>query len=663
MKNKMVCCSKRYFSLFLSIILVFCLIGCSPSNDQPDITDTEIQPSPDSEEAVSDVEFSGKIDDNGKPIYDFDEFVNGEWRSQYEGSDSSVRSNNEIYDLYLDRMRDIVENTDLSELDKESGLYKAISLYNELSDTSDAPQRMKHIKDYLQSIEKIATLTGLAYFYSQDKYVNNEYVFWFSVKPDEFGYNRLFYNPGNLTSDVNAFKERISQSDNETADFYRQCFDELGYSEERLNELFDNCLKIGSYIDTYYENGDDYLEWWDSEKLTDAQVAFPVFDIINCQTNLSNEVYFYADDSFPEFINEVFVQENLQALKDCMIFGSLWLLKYSGYDQYLGYDIPEFEDGALRLLLLTAPDVMAREYMKRYSDDEVINDINSLILDVKKAELSIVSDCEWLSDESKEAVKQKMSRMTQYIGENGHKYLLNDYEMCGYTIYDILEINALYYNSVREQVYYEDSSRAPFGNEISDVNARFNRMYNSFIIYPAYVCDPLFTDADTYEERLAFLGDIIAHEIGHSIDRAGINYDWEGYWGLTLTDAEIEAYNSVVGAVSDYLSGMNCEFDTPIPGDIKVDETIADLIAMETCLRILAEREDVDYDLFFRTYAENYAAYYTEDDFDYYLNDEHLTAKPRINCILAQFDEFYETYEIDESSPYYVPEDQRLRIF
>ena len=101
----------------------------------------------------------------------------------------------------------------------------------------------------------------------------------------------------------------------------------------------------------------------------------------------------------------------------------------------------------------------------------------------------------------------------------------------------------------------------------------------------------------------------------------------------------------------------------PIPGDVKVNETVADLIAMETCLAILAERENVDYDLFFRTYARKNAAYYTEDDFENYLNEAHLTSKPRINCILAQFDEFYETYDIDESSPYFVPEDQRLRIF
>ncbi len=663
MKNKMVRCYKRYFSLFVSIILVFCLIGCSPSNDQPDVNDTEIQPSPDSEEAVSDVEFSGKIDDNGKPINNFDEFINGEWRSQYEGGDKTVFIDGEMYDLYVERMRDIVETTDLSSLDEESGLYKAISLYNELCDTSDAPQRMEDIKLYLQRIENVSDMSDLIALYSSELYANNEMVFLFSVRPDEYGRNRLFFMPDRMSSLVNEFTDLLNDSNNEKAEFYLDCFKELGYSEERVNEIFDNCLKISAFIDSYYEESDGYYDYWNNEKLDEAGIKFPVFDIIQGQTNLENQYYFYAEESFPEFINTVYVPENLNALKDCLIFSSFCLLPYSGYDKYLGYEIPSFENNYIKLILMYAPDVMAKEYMKRYCNDEVIKDINSLILDVKKAEIAIVSDCEWLTDESKEAVKQKMSRMTQYIGENGHKYLLGDFVFTGNTILDVIEIKALYYISCKEQVYYEDSSRAPFGNSINTVNAVYNGQWNSFIVYPAYICDPMFIDAESYEERLAFLGVTIAHEIGHSIDRNGIVYNWEGYHELELNDTEKEFYDSSLQAVSDYLSKINCEYDMPIPGDVKVNETVADLIAMETCLAILAERENVDYDLFFRTYARKNAAYYTEDDFENYLNEAHLTSKPRINCILAQFDEFYETYDIDESSPYFVPEDQRLRIF
>ena len=43
--------------------------------------------------------------------------------------------------------------------------------------------------------------------------------------------------------------------------------------------------------------------------------------------------------------------------------------------------------------------------------------------------------------------------------------------------------------------------------------------------------------------------------------------------------------------------------------------------------------------------------------------DGHLIGKERVNHILGQFDEFYKVYDIDENSPYYVPEDKRLSVF
>lgn len=663
MKNKMVRSSKRYFSLFLSFLLVFCLIGCSPSNAQPDVTDTEIQPSPDSEEVISDAEILGKIDDNGKPIYDFDEFVNGEWRSKYVGSDSHLSTENEMYDLYFSRMKDILVTTDLSTLDEESGLFKVITLYNEMCDISDASDRMETIRKYYNCIEQVNSLGDLYSLLSSDIYTNNDYVFRFEVIPNYYGLNSLYYQPKRLTEFVNSLKTVLDDPNDDQGELYRTFFQDLGYSEERVEEIINNGLKIGALVDSYLDDLSEWYVYWDAEILSESGVDVPVFSILNGIQNLENSNYFYADEDLPKFLNEVYTSENLDALKDCLLIGSTWVMFYSGCEQYFEDDIYDTSDDYVHFLLYYAPDVMSVEYMKRYGSDDLLKDINSLILDIKKAEISIVSDSEWLEDSTKECIKQKMSRMTQYIGENGHKFLLGDFAFTGDTILDLIELKSLYCSFERGQLVFEGSNRAPFGNGIIDANAIYSPRYNSLVVYPPYICDPLYTESDTYEERLAILGFILAHEIGHSIDRSGIEFDWEGLNESFLSDSEIEAYNSMMQSVSDYLDGLKCEYDKPIPGDTKLNETVADLIAMETCLRVLADREEADYDLFFRTYARMKREYYPEDSFDIYLNDTHLTSKPRINFILAQFDEFYETYDIDESSPYFVPEDQRLRIF
>ncbi len=661
MKKKTFRISKRLFSLLLSVILSLSLIGCSPDSGQSDVSNAGVQSSPgtgdavsDADDPVSNTEGSGLITDNGKPIYDFDEYVNSEWRRKYEDGGKTVYIETEMYDLYFERMKDIVQNTDLSSLDNNSGLFKAISLYNEICDTSDNSTRLGSISAFLHSIERIDNLTEL---YSNEIYLNNDYVFHFYVRPDSGGYNSVYFEPVRLTESVNYAREQMEDPDNEDGEFLRFCFENLGYSDDRVNEFFDNCLKIGTFIDSYREETVSWYDYWDAEKLTDADVSFPVFEIINGLSSFEKVDYFFADEDFAEFVNQVYTDENLDALKDCIIFGLLWLYDYSGAD------ISNSEDKGIEFLLKCTPDVMAMEYMKIYGSADMIKDINSMILDIKQAEISLVSDSEWVEDSTEQIIKQKMSRMTQFIGENGHKFLLGDFALTGDTISDILELQSLYFSFLREEIYYDWGSRAPFGSSISTVNAAYNQCLNSLIVYPAYICDPSYAGVDTYEEKLGVLGVAIAHEIGHSIDRNGIDYDWEGFYDPYLSDKEAEEYNSRLQTISDYLSSCTCEFDMQIPGDTVLNETIADLIAMETCLKVLSKREEVDYDLFFRTYARTKAAYYDEDDYEYYLNEGHLTSKPRINLILAQFDEFYETYDIDESSPYYVPADERLRVF
>ncbi len=177
------------------------------------------------------------------------------------------------------------------------------------------------------------------------------------------------------------------------------------------------------------------------------------------------------------------------------------------------------------------------------------------------------------------------------------------------------------------------------------------------------MCDPMFTETGSYEEKLAYFGFFVAHEIAHSSDSYGVDWDSEGTRNLIFGDESYEDYNNMLNAIIDYFDGMDTYYGRKYTGATVYNEAYADLCAMRVCLNILSEKEDADYDLFFRTYAKSMRGYYAESDMDRLLSDTHLMSKERINFILGQFDEFYETYDIDESSPYYVPENERLRIF
>ena len=90
-----------------------------------------------------------KIDDNGKPITDFDEFVNREWyAAQAQNSDPCYYYIDDERAAANDKYSEIIHE-DISNISKDDNLYNAVYFFNELSDTSDLNHRYEKIKEYL----------------------------------------------------------------------------------------------------------------------------------------------------------------------------------------------------------------------------------------------------------------------------------------------------------------------------------------------------------------------------------------------------------------------------------------------------------------------------------------------------------------------------------
>ena len=74
--------------------------------------------------------------------------------------------------------------------------------------------------------------------------------------------------------------------------------------------------------------------------------------------------------------------------------------------------------------------------------------------------------------------------------------------------------------------------------------------------------------------------------------------------------------------------------------------------------------ENPDYDAFFRSYAAQWvrvADYSTLKELAE--NDFHAPNNLRCNKVLANFQEFYDTYGIQEGDGMYIPEQDRIKIW
>ena len=76
-----------------------------------------------------------------------------------------------------------------------------------------------------------------------------------------------------------------------------------------------------------------------------------------------------------------------------------------------------------------------------------------------------------------------------------------------------------------------------------------------------------------------------------------------------------------------------------------------------------AKKDGFDNDKFFRSYAQFWLSKFTKNTALYYLTDEHPMPYLRVNCVLQQFDEFCDLYDIKEGDGMYLAPEDRVNIW
>ena len=98
-------------------------------------------------------------------------------------------------------------------------------------------------------------------------------------------------------------------------------------------------------------------------------------------------------------------------------------------------------------------------------------------------------------------------------------------------------------------------------------------------------------------------------------------------------------------------------------GSIMTGEACADMAGLKVALRVASERENFDYDVFFRAFADLWISKGTLQAVYRSLNDVHPLGYLRINCTLQQYDEFLDFYGITEGDGMYLAPADRVNIW
>lgn len=605
----------------------------------------------------------------GETISDFDEYINGEWKKEQEAKNiGSVYRWDDEAQVMNERMSTILSDTDISALSPDDGLYKLATIYQELIDTSDHDERIETIKEHLAPIEQIKSLDDIYALYGDEEYSLYNNILKFKVVSDYNGYNSLVYSPNSFLEGFNYYYNLLANPSDEQQEGHDELlayFESLGYSEDRTLLMLENSIKLAELVDTYRAGGDEEdLFYITSADLDEGGVTVPVMDILVNLKAFGKKRRFTGRAVFCDFVNEVYQPENIELIRDSYLCTAILKLADVGADKLMRplYEM-EYPQLMEALLKDNAPDVLNLEYQKRYVDKVIVDEAYQMTDDIKNAMREVIAEADWLTPHGKELAKHKLLTMHASFGVNCVYNDFEDLELTDNIVENFIGMMVSNERFYRKQTIKEDENRELFGADIYEINGRYFAENNSFYVTNGLMGQERITADDAYEVKLALLGNIIAHEIAHSYDPKGIEFDYHAYYEPWMTDEERASYQDNYQKITEFFDGMQIEFGKEIDSQLITNETFADLLGIKCCLKLLEQQENPDYDLFFRTYAMENACYYDEEAAEKAVQDDHLPYKQRINYVLGQFDKFYEVYDIDENSPFFVPQEKRLNVF
>ena len=326
------------------------------------------------------------------------------------------------------------------------------------------------------------------------------------------------------------------------------------------------------------------------------------------------------------------------------------------------YNYPDYYL-ASQLLKLAFPILLEQTYNELESSPEIKAEVAQVIDDVLDGYKTLAADS-WLDANTKSRMIKKLEYM-KYVSCYSDPYM--SFKKLGentdVTAKSCFDIQRMYTNAQVDMAVAKNVDNTGYFEYLPSytVNAFYSPGTNSFVILNALGKGML---GECVEEKLAWVGSVIGHEITHAFDSNGSNYDEYGNYSDWWSTKDRKAFNEKVRKMRDFYNNINLTKTLKVDGGNVDTEATADMGGVKVTLMIAKKYENFDYDKYFRAYANLWLrAAISMDAVPGRAADEHPFNYLRCNVTLAQFDEFVELYDIQPGDGMYIPENQRVKIW
>lgn len=322
----------------------------------------------------------------------------------------------------------------------------------------------------------------------------------------------------------------------------------------------------------------------------------------------------------------------------------------------------------------TLGQAVGKRYVRKHFSPAAKAKMETMVANLLKAFGEGIDELQWMSDETKQQARAKLSL---FVAKIGYPSVWLDYTA--------LEIKPedLFGNIVRAHAFQHDRRVAKLSGPVDreewfitpqTVNAYYSSSKNE-IVFPAAILQPPFFNPDADDAiNYGAIGAVIGHEISHGFDDQGRKSDGHGDLRDWWLPADASAFAKRTAAMVKQYGAFKPFDDASVNGELTLGENIGDLggltIAYRAYLLSLQGKAAAALDgytgeqRFFIGWAQIWRRKYRQDELRRrLLTDPHAPSQYRVNGVLANMPEFYRAFEVGSGDAMWRSDEERIKIW
>ena len=579
----------------------------------------------------------------------------------------------------------------------DAGLVRALYDLTMDWDTRNA-LGVEPLRPYIKDIESIRTLSDLADYLTTDRNV-------FELDPSSYDVIADLTENGRYVAILEPVPLILGDSAEYTA---RTAYGgmlyeiaqkstvlmlkKLGYTEEAAQAVFDSAMafdeELARYIRPYADYYEpDYLQsilhYYSREELTALCGDYPITGILDLTAIGSSEQFLVTEPEYYRVLGDMYTEENVPLFRNWLLYFLVnWMGRALDRDTYDALEriearamgvtgLPDDIDIAYRTLIAYLPVPMDNLYIQNCCTAEEKQDILNIVDEVTGYYRAMLLNEDWLSPETRHKAVEKLDHLhvnAVYPDELGDwsSVRIKSREEGGTLMEALITLYHFAVDQICGQVN-QPVNRGKWNQQnmpTSEANASYSITDNTVTILAGILGGVFYGPDMTCEEKLGGIGMVIAHEISHAFDDDGANYDAEGRLNNWWEPEDYAAFRARADKLTAYYDGYEPYAGGTYSGAQVRGEAIADMTSMKCMLAIAATREGFDYNAFFRQYAAVWRTKMLRSALTVTLaTDPHPLGCLRTNVTVQQFEEFYETYDIQPGDGMYLAPEDRIAVW